>query len=620
MQDDRNEERPRALYVQPLRRPKEGFPLVPRSLRPTLALCVSALVLLPAAAAQAQTPAPTEINGSPLNVWASVDGGIQTSVDGYASSEWYPPFSSERDPTTGETLPNALGNAGFGLIVDPEGVAGGPYRFGKQVGGSSEPYLTSGPTLAAGNPATITTTWTYPDANNTPLVEVTQVLSYTNGSRQFESSFNVRNVSSTAFSFRANVEGDLAIRGSDIGIGFLNPGPPRFVGGLNQEVGAAGGFVEETPWSAYESGPLGTVSSHTFDGASPGGFDNSLSTVSADNAAGVQWDDRLARENALPPGGVATYNLGWKFIDTLGLTPPTDSKLTGETATLSARVGDLNGAPVKEQTVHYTVTGANPLSGTVKTGSDNKATISYVGGNFGPDEITAFIDANGNNTRDENEAQAKATIQWDGPPPPVIGESAAVRTVGKGTVKVKLPPGTSSSKAKRLGLTGAASGFVKLTQATQIPMGSTLDTTKGTVNLLSDASKSTTAGKFQSGNFNGGQFRLSQSRKNPLTQLSMSGGGLGNCKTRVPKGGSAAKKRSRRLFSSVKGRFRTRGRNSSATVRGTKWTMTDTCAGTLTAVKQGSVVVHDFTLRKNKTVKAGKRYFAKAPKLRRLRK
>jgi hypothetical protein len=584
---------------------------VPRSLRPTLALCASALVLLPAAAAQAQTPAPTEIDGSPLNVWASPEGGIQTAVDGYTRSEWYPYVTS--DPATGAEIPSPQGNAGFGLIVDP---ANGGSRYGKLVSGTMG-IPTSGPTLAPGNPATITTTWKLQDNSGADLIELTELVSYTNGSRQFDTTFSVRNISAAPITFRANVAGDLAIRGSDIGIGFLSPGPPRFMGGLNQEVGAAGGFVEVTPWSAFESNSLGVVTGHAFDGASPGGFDNSLSTEPSDNAAGVQWDDHYS--SPLAVGDTATYVVGWKFIDTLGLTPPTDSKLTGDTATLSARVGDLSGAPVKEQTVHYTVVGANPLSGTVKTGADNKATISYVGGNFGLDEITAFIDTNGNNTRDQNEAQAKATIQWDGPPPPVIGESAGVRPT-KGTVKVKFPAGTSAAKAKRLGLTGAASSFVKLTQAAQIPMGSTLDTTRGTVNLLSDASKSTTAGKFQSGNFNGGQFRLTQSRKNPLTQLSMSGGGLGNCKTRVPKGGSAAKKRSRRLFSSVKGRFRTRGRNSSATVRGTQWTMTDTCAGTLTAVKQGSVVVHDFTLRKNKTVKAGKRYFAKAPKLRRLRK
>jgi hypothetical protein len=40
--------------------------------------------------------------------------------------------------------------------------------------------------------------------------------------------------------------------------------------------------------------------------------------------------------------------------------------------------------------------------------------------------------------------------------------------------------------------------------------------------------------------------------------------------------------------------------------------MTDTCAGTLTAVTRGSVVVRDFRLRKNKVVKAGHKYLARA--------
>ena len=329
------------------------------------------------------------------------------------------------------------------------------------------------------------------------------MLSYTNGSRQFDATYTVKNVSSAAFSFRANVAGDLAIRGSDTGIGFLSPGPPRFMGGLNQDVGAAGGFVEETPWTRFASNTLGIVSSQASDATAGGGFDDLLSTETSDNAAGVQWDDHFATTAALNPNGAtATYAVGWKFIDTLGLTPPTDNKLTGDQAVLTASAGDLNGNATPGKTINYTVSGANNLSGTVKTGSDNKATISYVGGPPGDDEVTAFIDTNGNNTRDETEAQAKATIHWDGPPPPVIGVSADVRPV-KGTVKVKLPPGFSAGKAKRLGLTGAASGFVKLTGATQIPMGSTLDTTKGTVNLLSSASKDPVQTKFQSGDFNG---------------------------------------------------------------------------------------------------------------------
>jgi ferric-dicitrate binding protein FerR (iron transport regulator) len=95
----------------------------------------------------------------------------------------------------------------------------------------------------------------------------------------------------------------------------------------------------------------------------------------------------------------------------------------------------------------------------------------------------------------------------------------------------------------------------------------------------------------------------------------MTGGGLSSCKTRVPHGGTAARKRKRKLFGNAHGRFRTRGRNSSATVRGTKWSMTDTCSGTLTIVTRGVVTVRDFTLKKNRTVKAGHRYLARAPKL-----
>jgi ferric-dicitrate binding protein FerR (iron transport regulator) len=100
----------------------------------------------------------------------------------------------------------------------------------------------------------------------------------------------------------------------------------------------------------------------------------------------------------------------------------------------------------------------------------------------------------------------------------------------------------------------------------------------------------------------------------------MTGGGLNGCGTSVPRGGSrkivAAAKRKRKLSSRANGRFTTRGRNSSATLRGTAWDMTDTCKGTLTTVKQGSVTVRDFTLRKTKVLKRGQKYLARAPKKR----
>jgi hypothetical protein len=374
------------------------------------------------------------------------------------------------------------------------------------------------------------------------------------------------------------------------------------------DVGAAGGFLEDpsSPWLHYDVAQYGTVRS---DLESSGGLTtDTLVTTKVDNGAAIQWPDVTIQATQS-----ATFKVSQKFVDTLSLTPPVSSKQTGDTLTLTAVAGDLNGNQVNGQTINYTVSGSNNLSGKVNTGADGKATFSYVGGNPGSDLITAFIDTNGNGVRDPDESQAEATAEWQGPQPPIEGFSAGVRPVS-GTVKIKLPPGTTLSKAKSLGLTGAAKGFVKLLGAHTVPLGSTLDTSRGTVNLLAAASN--TGNKFQAGNFNGGQFRVTQTRKNPLTQLSMTGGGLSSCSSRVPRGGSAsaAKKRRRKLFGNAHGRFRTRGRNSSATVRGTKWTMTDTCAGTLTVVSRGVVLVRDFTLRKNRTVKAGHRYFAKAPK------
>ncbi|MGH3130998.1 MAG: hypothetical protein ACRDNX_09295, partial [Gaiellaceae bacterium] len=61
---------------------------------------------------------------------------------------------------------------------------------------------------------------------------------------------------------------------------------------------------------------------------------------------------------------------------------------------------------------------------------------------------------------------------------------------------------------------------------------------------------------------------------------------------------------------SGKGKFRTKGRYSSATVRGTIWLTQDQCNGTLTRVTQGSVTVTDFVTKRQVVVRAGKSYLA----------
>ena len=70
----------------------------------------------------------------------------------------------------------------------------------------------------------------------------------------------------------------------------------------------------------------------------------------------------------------------------------------------------------------------------------------------------------------------------------------------------------------------------------------------------------------------------------------------------------------RRLRANAKGRFRTRGRHSAATVRGTVWITADRCDGTLTQVKRGKVAVRDLRRKRTITLTAGKSYLAKAPR------
>jgi hypothetical protein len=213
------------------------------------------------------------------------------------------------------------------------------------------------------------------------------------------------------------------------------------------------------------------------------------------------------------------------------------------------------------------------------------------------------------------------TVQASGPPAPILGKRFNVEPV-KGDVFVSLAPGTAraSSTAHASVTVPGIKGrnFIPLREARQVAVGSILDTRKGTVRLTSARNKN---GVTQAGDFVGGVFQVLQSGKTSakgLTELRLKGASFTGCGSSHKKRGKKAsaarsKRRIRRLRGSGKGRFRTRGRYSSATVRGTIWTVTDRCDGTLTKVSRGKVAVRDFRKHKTKLIKAGKSYFARAP-------
>lgn len=190
-------------------------------------------------------------------------------------------------------------------------------------------------------------------------------------------------------------------------------------------------------------------------------------------------------------------------------------------------------------------------------------------------------------------------------PAPVARKTVVIAEVS-GSVLLKVP---GSKK------------FVPIGLARSIPVGSQIDARKGRVRLTSaaDANGKTQSALFYDGIFKvgyatealaSGKKRRKKAMRVLITQAALVGK-VGPC-PRAKKAGASAKRRKRRLWGNGKGRFRTRGRRSSALVRGTTWLVEDRCDGTLTRVTKGSVTVRDFARRKNVIVKKGRKYLARA--------
>ena len=171
-------------------------------------------------------------------------------------------------------------------------------------------------------------------------------------------------------------------------------------------------------------------------------------------------------------------------------------------------------------------------------------------------------------------------------PPPVANQSVDIKPVS-GTVLIKLP----GSKI-----------FVKLSPSL-IKNGAEVDARNGVVEITrSDGG----VAKFYDG-----IFKLSHS--GGYTVLTLTEKLTGCPKAKKSSASAAAKKpKTRKLWGDGKGKFRTKGQYSAATVRGTKWLVTDTCTTTVTKVATGVVEVQDLVKKKKLLVRAPKSYTARA--------
>jgi hypothetical protein len=183
------------------------------------------------------------------------------------------------------------------------------------------------------------------------------------------------------------------------------------------------------------------------------------------------------------------------------------------------------------------------------------------------------------------------------PAAPVLGKSMAVKPVS-GTVQVRLPN---------------SSGYVSLGDAGSIPTGSVIDARRGTLTLQSALGE----GGVQTAKIRGAVFEVRQSTTgNGVTDLVLRGGPPASCSRATGRIAAVPAKKSKPGALWAKdshGRFRTRGRNSVATVRGTRWSTRETCAGTVTRVMHGAVDVRDLRTGRIVTVRRGHAYLARTP-------
>jgi hypothetical protein len=174
-------------------------------------------------------------------------------------------------------------------------------------------------------------------------------------------------------------------------------------------------------------------------------------------------------------------------------------------------------------------------------------------------------------------------------PVPIFHKSVVVKVVS-GKIGIRRPGSTQD---------------VDLQGTDDIPLGSTVDAGEGVVALTSVAKA---GGAPQTAKFYEGAFKVTQSGS--ITQLELNEPLAACGRARGARTAAAAKKK-RHLWGDGKGSFRTRGKYSSATVRGTKWLVQDSCSGTLTRIVRGTVTVRDRVRHKTVIVRAGKSYLAR---------
>jgi hypothetical protein len=605
-----------------------------------VALIAAALVaLIVAPAANAQTPAADIHSSGPLtDIWIGNDLGCQAADAAHAGDDFYPANA-------------APGDCGTFVAVNPaSGVSRALFGpdFANHPGSTSAPFgqvpdytpfapvsQTATGSGTASSPYEVTTVV---GATDGPVqLRITEIDSYVVGSDAYDTAVTVTNEGQAAFTGRLYHAGDCFVHGNDAGYGALEPGTAACTSIANDAPGSA---LEEflplpgATTAAYVEGYFNNIwnAIANQNGDLP---DTCDCATYQDNGAGIDWDISLSG------GGEAAWQLQTRIDDQAAPTAVTSTpSVSASTAASLAGSVTADGLPTTAY-FQYGLDARYSEPGEAGAVYDQATAAQPVGAGFSPVAMSAGVSdlvpnalyhvrlVAGNSAGTTFGQDMPFTTPRDPPPPPpVLDRSFDVAPVS-GLVLIKPPKGTRfapNGEAVAAAAVTKGQGFVPLTEARQIPVGSEVDARRGTLQLT--AAPGVRHGKLQTGTFGGALFSLAQQRSGlskGLTTLSLLEGAFkgapsyASCKGHaaaedpgVAHAAVSAKVLQTLRASDRNGQFRTRGRYSAATVRGTVWTVSDRCNGTFTSVRRGTVLVSDFVRRVTIVLHAGQSYLARA--------
>ncbi len=589
---------------------------------------VGTIVALLLCLAPSALASPVDIHSSgPLSdIWIGDDLSCEAVLSGQTSGDFF----------AGQTT----GPASCGSVLSLTGgnsQADGTYGL---YGASGDFTSVSAPALSGSGTSQDPYVVTTEVSAGSTGVDVTETDSYVVGDSFYTTQITVTNNSDFTWSGGVYHAGDCYLNGNDGGYGFQDTADHGIACSQNPNNSPVGGLME------FEDL---TGGAHLFEGSyetatttvpqSQMDYDGTCEcTTSDDNGEGINWDF-----TSLQPGQHVAFSLRSVFTGPSS-PPPT-----------SAPTPVSTGAPTVTSGSSAVVSGSATPNGLSTTGRwIYGLDASYRGPGFSGnvyDQSTSSQNVGSDYT------SHTVSFPLTGLMPNSVYHVKFVATNSDGTTVgpdqtfttpaaslPAVPPAGKENFIPHGKLFVLVNGqFVKLTGAVTLPSGTVVDAQNGSLTLVSSSlggGQATDAKakkgkkpkvkktKTYTGTFTGGVFKVTQTESGPskgLTTLTImdktpafkgAASYATTCKAHAAGDPSATAAHIYRIYSvsgRARGRYSTRGRYGAGTVRGTAWTVSDRCDGTLISVQLHSVLVTDFAKHKTVVVTAGHHYLAKAP-------